>query len=230
MRLIVALGSGPIAQELEDRFGVPSLDWYGMTGSGQGTYTRLDEERRPGSAGRPFSTTSMRILRDDGTEAPTGEIDEVAFLRSDVGFDGYLDDDEATAAVVDGEWFRTGDLGRFDADGYFYFVDRKKDLVRRGGENISSIEVESAIREHEAIADVAVLGTPDPVLGERVAAFVVALDGHSAPDAAALSEFLTGRLAAHKHPESVTYVEDLPRTTSGKIEKFRLRTLLKDGA
>ena len=110
-----------------------------------------------------------------------------------------------------------------DEDGYFYFVDRKKDIVRRGGENISSMEVEAVLRGHPDVGDIAVLGKPDAVLGERVVAFVVPVAGRSAPDAATLTAFAEDRLAAFKLPEEVIEVEELPRTGTGKVEKFRLR-------
>jgi len=228
LRMIVALGAGPAAPLMEERYGVPVIDWYGMTEAGMGTFTRLSEERRPGSAGRRFEGSGMTILREDDSVADIDEVGEVGFATDATGFEGYLDDEEATRSAVSGGYFHTGDLGRFDADGYFYFVDRKKDIVRRGGENISSAEVESVLRQHPDVAEVAILGRPDPVLGERVAAFVVAAEGSVPPDASSMAKFAGGTLAAYKLPELVVPIEELPRTATGKVEKFRLRKRLED--
>lgn len=223
LRVLIVLGAAGNAEAIEERFGTPVIDWYGMTEAGMGTYTRLGEPRRPGSAGRVFDDSDMRIVREDGTEVDVGQVGEVAFRASKLGFTGYLEDEEATAAALKADWFLTGDLGRMDEDGYFYFVDRKKDIVRRGGENISSMEVEAVLRGHPDVGDIAVLGKPDAVLGERVVAFVVPVAGRSAPDAATLKAFAEDRLAAFKLPEEVIEVEELPRTGTGKVEKFRLR-------
>ncbi|MAG34252.1 MAG: hypothetical protein CL908_25520 [Deltaproteobacteria bacterium] len=229
LRMIVALGAGVGAQLMEERYGVPVIDWYGMTEAGLGTFTRLSEERRPGSSGRRFEGSGMTILREDGSEADPDEVGEVGFATNATGFDGYMDDEEATRSAVSDGYFHTGDLGRFDADGYFYFVDRKKDIVRRGGENISSAEVETILCQHPDVAEVAIVGRPDPVLGERVAAFIVSAEGSAAPDTSSVARFAEGKLAAYKLPDSVLPIEALPRTATGKVEKFRLRKQLDDG-
>ena len=224
LRVIIALGSSRTAPLIEERFGAPVIDWYGMTEAGLGTYTRLDEIRRPGSAGRRFPDSTMTILREDGTVAAPGEEGEVAFGRGTISFDGYLKDDEATAAVIDADWFHTGDLGYFDEEGFFFFVDRKKDIVRRGGENISSIEIEGVMRLHPQVADAAILGKPDAVLGERVVAFVVAADEHPEPDIPAIQSYVAEHLAKFKVPEEIFLVDELPRTSTGKIIKAKLRS------
>jgi acyl-CoA synthetase (AMP-forming)/AMP-acid ligase II len=221
MRVAIILGSAGNAPLIEERFGVPVIDWYGMTEAGMGTYTRLGDPRRPGSAGRRFPDSTMTILREDGTEADAGEVGEVVFQRGTITFDGYLKDDEATRAALDEQWFHTGDLGYFDQDQYFYFVDRKKDIVRRGGENISSMEVEGVIRTAEGVADAAVVGKPDPVLGERVVAFIV--PGQNRPDPEVVKAHVASRLAHFKVPEEIFFVEELPRTPTGKIIKKQLR-------
>ena len=228
LRAGVVLGAASSAALIEERFGFAVVDWYGMTEAGMGTYTRLGEERRPGSAGRRFPDSTMTILRDDGTEAAPGEVGEVGFRLGTITFDGYLKDEEATRSAVDGQFFRTGDLGYFDADGYFFFVDRKKDIVRRGGENISSIEIETVMRAHPGVGDAAVVGKPDPVLGERVVAFVVpGPDGPPDPDG--VRAHVAVHLAHFKVPEEVVFVDDLPRTATGKVIKKQLRELLPRG-
>jgi len=226
LRVLVVLGAAGGAAAIEERVGAPVIDWYGMTEAGMGTYTRLGEPRKPGSAGRPFPGSGMVILGEDGRPVPPGQVGEVVFRREVIGFSGYLKDSEATASALDDTWFHTGDLGRFDEDGYFFFVDRKKDIVRRGGENISSMEVEAALRGHPGIADAAVVARPDRVLGERVVAFAVAVDP-SAPPALDAVRAQVGRSLAHfKVPEEIFFVDDLPRTPTGKVEKFRLRARL----
>lgn len=171
LRVLIVLGAAANAEAIEERYGVPVIDWYGMTEAGMGTYTRLGEPRRPGSAGRVFEGSDMRILRDDGSEAGPGEVGEVAFRASALGFTGYLQDPEATESAMDGDWFRTGDLGRMDEDGYF-------------------------------------------------------LAGRAAPTVEALRIHAEGKLAGFKLPEEVYAVDDLPRTGTGKVEKFRLRQQL----
>jgi crotonobetaine/carnitine-CoA ligase len=226
LRVIIALGASRTAPIIEERFGAPVIDWYGMTEAGMGTYTRLDEARRPGSAGRRFPDSTMTILQEDGTVAPPNQEGEVVFGRGTISFDGYLKDDEATAAVIDADWFHTGDLGYFDEDGYFFFVDRKKDIVRRGGENISSLEIEGVMRLHPHVADAAILGKPDAVLGERVVAFVVPAEEYPDPDVASIQDYVGDHLAKFKVPEEIFLVDELPRTSTGKIIKARLRPLL----
>jgi crotonobetaine/carnitine-CoA ligase len=227
IRVAVVLGSAASAAAIEARFGFDVIDWYGMTEAGLGTYTRLDEERRPGSAGKRFPDSTMRIQREDGSEADWHEVGEVVFRLGTITFNGYLKDEEATRAVVDDQFFHTGDLGYFDEDGYFYFVDRKKDIVRRGGENISSVEIETVMRTFPGVGDVAIIGRPDPVLGERVVAFVVpGEDGPPAPED--LRVHVAAHLAAFKVPEAVYFVDELPRTATGKIIKKRLREMLPE--
>ncbi len=226
LRVLIVLGAAANAEAIEARYNAPVIDWYGMTEAGTGTYTRLGEERRPGSAGRVFEGSEMRILNDEGAEVPVGDVGEVAFRASALGFAGYLEDPEATEASLREDWFLTGDLGRVDTEGYFYFVDRKKDIVRRGGENISSIEVEAVLRTHDGVADVAVVGRADAVLGERVSAFIVAAQPGSPPTLDELRSHGRGTLAEFKLPEEIILIASLPRTGSGKVEKFRLRQQL----
>ncbi|WP_419928571.1 class I adenylate-forming enzyme family protein [Candidatus Poriferisocius sp.] len=223
LRVMIPLGCAPIIEQVEERYGVPCMDWYGMTEAGMGTYTRLDEPRRPGSVGKPFEGSELRIFLPDGSEAPTGETGEICFLQSAIGFNGYIEDPEATEAATSDDRFHTGDLGYVDDEGYLYFVDRQKDIVRRGGVNLSTIEVESALRTHPAIGDIAVVARPDPVLGETVAAFIVVADGCDLPSEDDLRSHTEGTLAPYKVPTTIQSIDELPRTGNGKVEKFRLR-------
>jgi acyl-coenzyme A synthetase/AMP-(fatty) acid ligase len=225
---MVALGAAPQAMEARKRFGVPVLDWYGSNETGGGAVGRLDDVVKPGAVGRPFTAKTMLILDDEYQPCPPGVTGEVAFVCDEIGFEGYLDDEEATEAVVHDGLFLTGDLGYFDEDGYFFFVDRKRDIVRRGGINISSIEIETVLREHPAIFDIAVLPKPDPALGETVFAAVIVRTGATLPSVEALRKFASGKLAPFKIPEHVIALAEFPRTPNGKVQKGELRRSLFD--
>jgi long-chain acyl-CoA synthetase len=184
-----------------------------------------DEARRAWD-GTPFEEIEMRIV-DPATRQPLppGELGEIA-ARGYCVLDGYHNDPEATSAAIDADgWFHTGDLGYIDADGYVYVVDRLKDVVIRGGENVYCAEVEAVLFEHPAVADVTVIGVPDQAMGERVGAVVVPRPGTSVvlDD---LRAFAAGRLAAFKRPEALYVVGDIPRTPTGKTDKRRLREQL----
>jgi acyl-CoA synthetase (AMP-forming)/AMP-acid ligase II len=221
MRALFVLAAGANAEAIEERYGAPVIDCYGMSECPCGTYTRLGEERRPGSAGRAFPHVDLRIVRPDGSFAAPGEVGAVVFRYGRL-FDGYFNAPEETARAVRDGWFHTGDLGRLDEDGFFYFVDREKDVIRRGGENISSQEVEAALRAHPAVADVAVVAVPDDVLGERVAAVVIPA-GDEPPTLEELRACGRAVLAEYKLPERLVVRDELPRTGSGKIQKFAVR-------
>src|SRR5262249_53924691 len=135
---------------------------------------------------------------------------------------GYWNDPEATAATLQEGWLRTGDLGRLDEDGYYCFVGRKKEIIVRGGSNISPLEVEEALYEHPAVREAGVVGVPDEAWGEVVHAYVVLHEG-AAVEAAELTQFLAGRLAAYKIPESVIFLPELPKGLTGKLQRKALR-------
>jgi acyl-CoA synthetase (AMP-forming)/AMP-acid ligase II len=167
----------------------------------------------------PF--VEIRVLDPDGREVADGEIGEF-HIRTPAMFSGYHDQPDATAAVLRDGWYRTGDLGRRDADGLHYVVDRVKDLIITGGENVYSIEVERALARHPAVASVAVVGLPDERWGERVAAFVTLRPGTSA-DEQELRAHCKELIAGYKVPKSVSVEDSLPTTPSGKIQKAALR-------
>ena len=179
---------------------------------------------KPDSTGRPFAPmVEVAILDDAGTHRPAGARGEVA-IRSAANFRGYWNDPEATAAAItDDGFFRTGDLGILDDEDYLFIVDRKKDIIIRGGENIACQEVEAALYEHPEVAECAVFGLPDPRLGEVPGAVVHLADGSSL-DEEGLAEFLSDRLAAFKRPARVWFsAEPLPRLGTEKIDKVTLR-------
>jgi feruloyl-CoA synthase len=195
-----------------------------MTETGpSGTVLYPDEQiARAGSIGRVATPgVDIRVVREDGSETLPGEVGEI-LLKADSTMQGYLDDEAATAqALVDG-WYRTGDLVRKDADGYLFIVDRNKDMIITGGENVYSKEVEDALLAHPAVKDVAVIGRPHDEWGETVVAVLVARDGVM-PDAKELSEFLASRLAKYKIPREYVVRDVLPRTPTGKLMKHLLR-------
>jgi acyl-CoA synthetase (AMP-forming)/AMP-acid ligase II len=200
---------------------------YGMTEmAGAITVLSPDDHRdtehpeRLASAGRPIAGAELRVV-DPATleDAPVGEL----WFRTPQTMVGYLGQPEATAdTITAGGWLRTGDIGRLDDGGYVYIVDRVKDMIITGGENVYSPEVERVLAEHPAIADVAVIGVPDDRRGESVKAFVQPADGRTV-DPDQLVAFARERLAGYKVPRSIEVVDQLPRNATGKILKKVLR-------
>jgi len=157
----------------------------------------------------------MRAVDDSGADVPQGELGEIAIRGHNV-MKGYWNKPEATAAAIPDGWFRTGDLARIDEDGYFFIVDRKKELIIRGGYNVYPREIEEALHEHPAVAEVAVVGIPHDSLGEEVGAAVALKPGATAtPDE--LRAFAKSRVAAYKYPRHVWLVDQLPKGPTGKI-------------
>jgi fatty-acyl-CoA synthase len=177
--------------------------------------------RKLGSAGIAPFFTDVKIVDDDGHDVPDGERGEIVVRGPNV-MKGYWNRPDATAeALVDG-WFHTGDVGIRDADGYYFIVDRKKDMIISGGENVYPAEVEDALYQHPDIKEVAVIGVQDPRWGETVRAIVVVKDGVSLTEADVI-EFSRDRLARYKQPKSVVFIDVLPRNPAGKVLKFDLR-------
>jgi long-chain acyl-CoA synthetase len=175
------------------------------------------------SAGRPYPWVQVRVVgTDDGADRPAGEIGEI-WTRSAQNLVGYWNQpDETARALTPDGWLRTGDLGRLDADGRIYLVDRAKDLIITGGENVYPVEVENVLAAHPAVAEVAVIGVPDPRWGETVKAIVVARPD-TVVDVADVTAFARERLTHFKCPTSVDVVAALPRTATGKVIKTELR-------
>ena len=164
---------------------------------------------------------SLRLVNEDGTDVPEGETGEI-LVKSDGLTIGYWEDPQATAGALRDGWFHTGDLGRRDEAGYYWFVGRRKEIIVRGGSNISPLEVEAVLSQHPAVHEVGVVGAPHPSLGEIVAAFVVLKDGAAATEKD-LRQFAAGRIADYKIPERVTLLADLPRGLTGKVQRKTLR-------
>jgi acyl-CoA synthetase (AMP-forming)/AMP-acid ligase II len=184
--------------------------FYGSTEAGPGTQLGdVDLSRKPGSVGLPQAGVDVRL--DD-----RGEV----CMRSAFLMDGYFDAPDATAEALRDGWYHTGDLGVLDDEGYLSIVGRARDVIRTGGETVAPPDVERVLGEHPAIAEVAVVGLPDPQWGEVVTAVVVGRPGVPPPDVDALREFCAGRLAPFKHPRRVEVVDALPRTAAtGQVQR-----------
>jgi long-chain acyl-CoA synthetase len=224
----VASGATTVPSRLVSRVGARKaapMIGFGLTESAGAVTSNAGKQYldRPQSVGRPVSPVMrFRIVDDEGNSLPPGEVGEI-WVQGPTIFRAYLDDDEATAAALTDGWFHTGDLGRSDEDGFLYVVDRLKDVIIRGGENIYAAEVEVVLLEHPAVADAAVIGVPDDRLGEQVVAVVVADPG--SVDAESLQAFVRDRLAGFKVPSIVEFTSDeLPRNAGGKVLKRELQT------
>ena len=207
-----------VVRALRDRFGATLLEGYGLSeATGVATICRPAEDRRQGSVGRALPGVEVTVLDPDGAPAPAGAVGEIA-IRGPVVMRGYRGRPDATAAILREGRLLTGDLGRMDADGHLWIVDRTKDLVIRGGYNVYPREIEEVLHEHPAVREVAVVGVPDERLGEEVAA-VVAPRAGAEIDPDQLRDWLAVRLAAYKVPRIYLLVDALPKGSTGKILK-----------
>lgn len=227
MRISVSGGAALPVEVLtgfEDRFGVGVLEGYGLSEiSPLATFNRTDRPRRPGSVGLPVWGVEIDVVREDGTGADPGEPGEIRVRGHNV-MKGYLGRPEATAEAIDADgWFRTGDIGRRDADGYLFIVDRKKDMVIRGGYNVYPRELEEVLLTHPQVSLAAVVGVPHPGHGEEVKAHVIRTPGSTLTEEE-LVEWCRDRMAGYKYPRIVEFTEEMPMTATGKILK---RELLK---
>ncbi|HEX6359603.1 class I adenylate-forming enzyme family protein [Actinophytocola sp.] len=227
------LRAGMFAQNLsaaqltafEERFGVPMIQLYGMTETvTPPTMNPLYGDRRGNAVGRPVTGARLRIVDDRGKDVAPGESGEllVAGEPGHTIMAGYLDNPEATRQAVRNGWLHTGDRVRADEDGYLYFVDRAKDVIKRAGENVASAEVEAAINAHPEVFECAVVGVPDDIRDEAIKAYVVRTEDATI-SAEQLREWCRTRLAKFRVPDHVEFVDLLPRTSVGKIQKHLLR-------
>ena len=210
-----------------DRLGVGAFRCYGSSEQPTISSGRPEDplDKRADTDGRLTPGTEIRIVDDAGRAVECGRAGEIWTRGPDL-FSGYTDAGHSAASMVDG-WFRTGDVGCLDADGYLTITDRKKDIIVRGGENISSKEVEDVLSSHPAVAEAAAVGAADDTFGERVCAFVVVAAGQSFEIDDAAAHFAAAGLARQKVPERIVVVEELPRTASGKVQKHLLRAQLQ---
>ncbi len=202
----------------EAAFDTIILEGYGLSETSPvASFNHPDRERKPGSIGQPVDGVEFRLVDGEWNDTPEGEIGEIAIKGHNV-MKGYLGKPDATAEVMHDGWFRTGDLAKRDDQGYYYIVDRAKDMIIRGGFNVYPREVEEVLYEHPAVATAAVLGIPHAELGEEVAAAVTLKPGASA-SAEELRAFVKERVAAYKYPRTVWVTSELPLTATGKILK-----------
>jgi long-chain acyl-CoA synthetase len=219
LRLCVSGGSAmpvEVMRSFEETFGCIVLEGYGLSETSPvASFNHPHAERKPGSIGTPIRGVEIRLVDDEGSDTPAGEVGEIA-IRGENVMKGYWNRPEDTAAAIPDGWFRTGDLARQDEDGYFFIVDRKKEMIIRGGYNVYPREIEEALYEHPAVAEAAVIGIKHPDLGEEVAAAVALKPGASA-EPAELQAFVKERVAAYKYPRHVWVVDALPKGPTGKI-------------
>lgn len=218
-----------VRMQVEERFGLACVSGFGMSETTFGLLEPIDEARHADSMGTPRShpdpsvpATQARIVDGEGNEVPAGEIGELV-LKNPAMMLGYFREPEKTAEALVDDWLHTGDSAWQAEDGYFYFVDRKKDIVRRRGENVSSLEVEMVVNTHPDVQESAVIGVPSDLTDEELCVFVVPRDGVTV-DPEAIIAWCDENLAAFKVPRYVELVEALPKTPTAKIEKHRLRS------
>jgi acyl-CoA synthetase (AMP-forming)/AMP-acid ligase II len=231
LRTVNATGEAfPVALKQQLLAKLPHIKLYSylaMTeAAGMGTLMPEHQFTHAASVGRPTLGVDVRLLADDGSTAPAGAIGEIAVRCGEPGRQavtrGYFNRPAETAAAFRDGWFLTGDLGRFDDDGFLYVVDRKKDMILSGGLNIYSREVETALVEHPAVAEAAVVGIPDELFGEAVAAFVVLAPGASASQDDLIAH-CRAHIASYKKPKVVYFVDSFPKNQLGKVLKRVLR-------
>jgi len=221
LELCVSGGSAlpvEVLRGFDEAFGAKVLEGYGLSETtGMGSFNVPDRDRKPGSIGVPVGGTEMKVVDDDDNDVPQGDPGEIV-MRGPFVMKGYWNKDEATEEVMRGGWFHTGDVATVDEEGYFFIVDRKKDLIIRGGYNVYPREIEEALYEHPAVREAAVIGVPHEAMGEEVGAAVALKEGAEATEDE-LRSFMKERVAAYKYPRVIWFVDDLPKGPTGKILK-----------
>jgi long-chain acyl-CoA synthetase len=202
----------------EEAFGCQILEGYGLSESSPvASFNHADRERKPGSIGTPIEGVEMKVVDDDGGEVDQGEVGEIVIRGHNV-MKGYWEREDATAETIVDGWLHTGDMAKVDEDGYFFIVDRKKDLIIRGGYNVYPREIEEVLYEHPAVREAAVVGVPHDEYGEEVGA-AVALKDDAEATPEELRDFVKEQVAAYKYPRRVWLVDELPKGPTGKILK-----------
>ncbi len=207
-----------LMRSFEEAFGCKVLEGYGLSESSPvASFNHPDRERKPGSIGTPIEGVEMKVVDDDGNEVEQGEVGEIVIRGHNV-MKGYWNRAEDTADTIRDGWLHTGDMGKVDEDGYFFIVDRKKELIIRGGYNVYPREIEEVLYEHPGVREAAVVGMPHDEYGEEVGAAVALKEGAEV-SADELREFVKEQVAAYKYPRRIWFVEDLPKGPTGKILK-----------
>ncbi|WP_328610574.1 long-chain fatty acid--CoA ligase [Amycolatopsis sp. NBC_00345] len=208
---------GEVLRRFEQTFGCPILEGYGLSETSPIASFNFSDRRKAGSIGTPIAGVRMRIVDDAGADVPPGEPGEIVISGHNV-MKGYWNKPAETAASIRDGWFHSGDIGRIDEDGYFFIVDRKKDLIIRGGYNVYPREIEEVLYERPAVQEAAVVGVEHAELGEEVGA-AVALKAGTRVTADELREFVKDQVAAYKYPRVIWFVDRLPKGATGKILK-----------
>jgi long-chain acyl-CoA synthetase len=207
-----------VMRGFEQAFSCKVLEGYGLSETSPvASFNHPDRERKPGSIGTPLEGVQMKVADDAREEVATGEVGEILIKGHNV-MKGYWNKPEATAEAIKDGWFATGDMAKVDEDGYFFIVDRKKELIIRGGYNVYPREVEEVLYEHPAVREAAVVGVPHGELGEEVGAAVALKDGAEV-DADELQAFVKEQVASYKYPRKIWFVDELPKGPTGKILK-----------
>jgi long-chain acyl-CoA synthetase len=211
-----------VMRDFEEAFGCKVLEGYGLSETSPvASFNHPERERKPGSIGTPIEGVEMKLVDDEGKDVEgTGDdaVGEIAIRGHNV-MKGYWDRQDATDEVMDDDgWFRTGDMAKIDEDGYFFIVDRKKDMIIRGGYNVYPREVEEVLYEHPAVSEAAVVAVPDDKMGEEVGAAIVVKEGEDA-DADDIRGFVKERVANYKYPRKIWFCDELPKGPTGKILK-----------
>ena len=232
LRLCVSGGAAmpeEVLRSFERTFGCKVLEGYGLSETSPvASFNHPERERKPGSIGTPIKGVEMRVVDDQDDDVPQGEVGEIVMRGHNV-MKGYWKRPEATEEAMRGGWFHTGDMARIDEDGYFFIVDRKKDLIIRGGYNVYPREVEEVLYTHPAVAEAAVVGIPHPELGEEIGACVSLKRGEEV-GAQDLRAFVKEQVAAYKYPRHIWFVDELPKGPTGKILKREIRVPERIGA
>jgi len=212
-----------LLRAFESAYGCVILEGYGLSETSPvACFNHPDRERKPGSIGTPVEGVEMCLVDDERRPAASGEVGEIAIRGHNV-MKGYWNRPEATAEAIDSAgWFYSGDIARIDDDGYYFIVDRKKDLIIRGGYNVYPREIEEVLYEHPAVREAAVIGIPHDELGEEVGAAVV-LKAGAEVTGAELRDYLKSQIAAYKYPRHVWFLDELPKGPTGKILKREIR-------
>ena len=211
--------------KFEENYNVELLQMYGMTETiGTPLMNPLDSIKKNMGIGRPVIGYEVKVIDEAGNEVPRGEVGQliVKGIPGRTLMKGYFKNEQATKETFQNDWLYTGDNARVDEDGYFFFVDRKKDMIKRAGENIAATEIEAVISRHPSVFEAAVIGVPDEIRDEAIKAYVILKEEHDVSEHE-LIDFCKQRLAMFKVPEYIEFVSELPRTSVGKIQKHLLR-------
>jgi long-chain acyl-CoA synthetase len=211
-----------VLKGFDEAFGAKVLEGYGLSETtGLASFNTRDRERKAGSIGVPVGGTEMKVVDDENKEVPQGEPGEIV-MRGPFVMTGYWNRQDATESVMGGGWFHTGDIATVDEDGYFFIVDRKKDLIIRGGYNVYPREVEEVLYTHPAVLEAAVVAVPHDSLGEEVGAAVVLKAGEGASPEE-LREYVKQKVAAYKYPRVIWLTDELPKGPTGKVLKREIK-------